>query len=55
VAVRRARGDDAAEADVAVLERQLQYDEPPGADEQPLKTHGDGDLARLQAAIAAMA
>ena len=55
VAVRRARGDDAAEADVAVLERQLQYDEPPGADEQPLKTHGDGDLARLQAAITAMA
>ncbi len=55
VAVRRARGDDAAEADVAVLERQLQYDEPPGAYEQPLKTHGEGDLARLQAAIAAMA
>ena len=55
VAARRARGDDAAEADVAVLERQLQYDEPPRVDEQPLKTNGDGDLERLRAAIAAMA
>ncbi|MDG4552625.1 MAG: AAA family ATPase [Candidatus Contendobacter sp.] len=53
VAARRARGDDAAEADVEVLERQLQYDEPPGADENPLKTDGDNDLERLRAAIAA--
>lgn len=53
VAARRARGDDAAEADVEVLERQLQYDEPPGADENPLKTDGDNDLERLRPAIAA--
>ncbi len=53
VAARRLRGDDAAEADVAVLERQLQYDEPPAADENPLKTNGDDDLERLRAAISA--
>ncbi len=53
VAARRVRGDDAAEADVAVLERQLQYDEPPVADENPLKTNGDDDLERLRAAISA--
>jgi aminoglycoside phosphotransferase family enzyme/predicted kinase len=53
VAARRARGDDAAEADVAVLERQLQFDEPPAADENPLHTAGDGDVQRLRAAIAA--
>ena len=51
IAARRARGDDAAEADVAVLERQLQYDEPPAADENPLQTNGDGDVERLRAAI----
>ena len=51
VAARRARGDDAAEADVAVLERQLCYDEPPGVDEQPLRTSSDGDLKWLRAAI----
>ena len=51
VAARRQRGDDAAEADVEVLERQLQYDEPPAADENPLQTHGDGDLEQLRAAI----
>ncbi|MDS4029526.1 MAG: AAA family ATPase [Candidatus Contendobacter sp.] len=53
VAARRARGDDAAEADVKVLERQLRYDEPPVADENPLKTDGDGDVERLAAVIAA--
>ncbi|MBS1222972.1 MAG: aminoglycoside phosphotransferase [Proteobacteria bacterium] len=53
VAARRARGDDAAEADVEVLERQLRYDEPPAADENPLKTNGDSDVERLRAAIAA--
>jgi hypothetical protein len=53
VAARRLRGDDAAEADVAVLERQLQYDEPPVADENPLKTNGDDDLERLRVAISA--
>ena len=52
VAARRARGDDAAEADVAVLERQLRYDEPPTADENPLRTHDDADVERLRAAIA---
>jgi aminoglycoside phosphotransferase family enzyme/predicted kinase len=51
VAARQARGDDAAEADVDVLERQLRYDEPPAADENPLKINGDGDLERLRAAI----
>ncbi len=53
VAARRARGNDAAEADVEVLERQLRFDEPPMADENPLKTDGDGDVERLCAAIAA--
>jgi aminoglycoside phosphotransferase family enzyme/predicted kinase len=53
VAARRARGDDAAEADVEVLERQLRYDEPPAADENPLKPNGDSDVERLRAAIAA--
>jgi len=51
VAARRQRGDDAAEADVAVLERQLQFVEPPAPDEQPLKTKSDDDLERLRAAI----
>jgi hypothetical protein len=51
VAARRARGDDAAEADVTVLERQLRYDEPPAADENPLKTVGDSDVERLRAAM----
>ncbi len=49
----RVLGDDAAEADVEVLERQLRFDEPPAGDENPLKTDGDGDLERLRAAIAA--
>ncbi|MCB1778174.1 MAG: AAA family ATPase [Candidatus Competibacteraceae bacterium] len=53
VAARRERGDDAAEADVDVLERQLQFVEPPAPDEYPLKTTGDGDLERLRAAILA--
>jgi aminoglycoside phosphotransferase family enzyme/predicted kinase len=53
VAARRARGDDAAEADVAVLERQLRYDEPPQADERPLTAQGDSDAQRLHAALAA--
>jgi len=53
VAARRKRGDDAAEADVEVLERQLQFVEPPAPDEHPLKTAGDGDLERLRAAILA--
>lgn len=53
VAARRARGDDAAEADVEVLERQLRYDDPPIADEKPLKTNSDSDLERLHTAIVA--
>ncbi|MBL8252670.1 MAG: AAA family ATPase, partial [Candidatus Competibacter sp.] len=53
VTARRARGDDAAEADVAVLERQLQFDESPTADENPLKTEGDDDLERVQSVIVA--
>jgi len=53
VAARRERGDDAAEADVEVLERQLQFVEPPAPDEYPLKTDGDSDLERLRAAILA--
>ena len=53
VAARRARGDDAAEADVEVLERQLRNDEPPAADENPLSTDGDADVERLRATIAA--
>ena len=53
VAVRRERGDDAAEADVEVLERQLQFVEPPAPDEHPLKTADDSDLERLRAAILA--
>lgn len=51
VAARRERGDDAAEADVEVLERQLRHVEPPAADERPLAACGDGDLERLRAAI----
>jgi len=53
VAARRERGNDAAEADVAVLERQLRYVEPPAPDEQPLKTDGDEDVESLRAAILA--
>jgi len=53
VTVRRARGDDAAEADVAVLEQQLQSVEPPAPDEYPLKINGNEDLERLRAAILA--
>ena len=52
VATRRTRGDDAAEADVAVLEQQLGYVEAPTADEQPLAV---GDVERLCAAIRAAA
>lgn len=53
VAARQARGGDATEANVEVLERQLRYDEPPAADENPLKTNGDGDLERLRTTIVA--
>jgi aminoglycoside phosphotransferase family enzyme/predicted kinase len=53
VAARRERGDDAAEADVAVLERQLLFVEPPAPDEHPLKTDGDEDLQQLRAAVLA--
>jgi len=53
VAARRARGDDAAEADVGVLEGQLRFDEPPTADENPLRSASDGDLERLRAIIVA--
>ena len=55
VAARRERGDDAAEADVEVLEQQFHHVEPPGLDENPLATHGDDDLERLRAAILASA
>ncbi|MFO1428823.1 MAG: AAA family ATPase [Candidatus Competibacteraceae bacterium] len=55
VARRRDQGEDAAEADVAVLERQLQNYQPPPSEERPLFAAGrDGDnvraavLARLQ-------
>ncbi|MCP5197486.1 MAG: AAA family ATPase [Gammaproteobacteria bacterium] len=54
VAARRERGDDAAEADVAVLEQQLQFVESPMSDERPLQTSGDDDLTALQAAISAL-
>ena len=54
VVTRRARGDDAAEANIDVLERQLRHDEPPAIDENPLKTDGDTDVERLRAAIAAV-
>ena len=53
MAARWERGNDAAEADVAVLERQLRYVEPPAPDEQPLKTDGDEDVESLRAAILA--
>jgi aminoglycoside phosphotransferase family enzyme/predicted kinase len=53
VAARRERGDDAAEADVAVLERQLQFVEPPAPDEHPLKMDGDEDLESLRRVILA--
>ncbi|MBL8260263.1 MAG: AAA family ATPase [Candidatus Competibacteraceae bacterium] len=53
VAARRARGDDAAEADVEVLERQLRHDEPPGAEENPLPSRDDADAERLAAIILA--
>lgn len=53
VAARRVRGDDPAEADVAVLERQLRCVEAPTAEEQPLKTAGDENVLELQRAILA--
>jgi aminoglycoside phosphotransferase family enzyme/predicted kinase len=53
VAARHARGDDPTEADVAIMERQLQFVEPPGPDEQPLKVGADDDPERLRAAISA--
>ncbi len=53
VAARQKRGDDATEAGVEVLERQLRHVEPPAADERPLASHGDGNLERLRAAILA--
>ena len=53
VAARRERGDDAAEADVDVLERQLRHVQPPTAAERPLTSRRDGDLERLRAAILA--
>lgn len=53
VAARRQRGDDATEADVEVLERQLRFDEPPTAAENPLRCADDRDMARIQTAIAA--
>lgn len=55
VAQRRTRGDDAAEADMAVLERQLRYYQPPDPEERPLLATGQDSndvrsalLARLQ-------
>lgn len=53
VAARQQRGDDATEAGVEVLERQLRQVEPPTADEHPLTARGDGDLERLRGAILA--
>ncbi len=54
VAARQKRGDDATEADVAVLEWQLQCVEPPASDEHSLKTDSDEDLERLRTAILAV-
>lgn len=51
VAARQERGDDPTEADVAVMERQLRFVEPPAPDEQPLKIGGDEDLAALRKVI----
>lgn len=51
VADRQARGDDATEAGVEVLERQLQRDQPPTAEENLLQTDSDDDQERLRAAI----
>lgn len=50
VAQRQARGDDAAEADVTVLERQLRGYTPPAESEQPLYADGE-DIAGLERAI----
>ncbi|MDQ2694346.1 MAG: AAA family ATPase [Pseudomonadota bacterium] len=47
---RAAQGDDATEADAAVLERQLADYAPPAAEEQPLAA-GAGDIAALSAAV----
>jgi hypothetical protein len=52
VSQRKAHGDDAAEADLAVLEQQLQNYMPPRAEEQPLSL-ADGDISVLRAAILA--
>jgi len=53
VAARHQRGDDATEADIEVLERQLHFDEPPTADENPLPGNDEQDLERVRAAIVA--
>ncbi len=50
VAARQARGDDAAEADLEVLERQLQRYTPPAPDEQPLWVES-ADCAAVQEAV----
>jgi len=52
LARRSARGDDAAEADAAVLERQLQGYTPPAPEENPLDA-GAGDSEALTEAILA--
>jgi aminoglycoside phosphotransferase family enzyme len=50
VAERQALGEDAAEANLAVLERQLQAYLPPSAEENPLKS-SNGDIDVLQKEI----
>lgn len=52
VAARKARGDDAAEADLQVLERQLEHYAPPAPAEQPLWLDA-ADPAALRAAVLA--
>jgi aminoglycoside phosphotransferase family enzyme/predicted kinase len=52
VARRKARGDDAAEADLAVLERQLQHYTPPLAEEQPLVA-ADSAISTIREALLA--
>ncbi len=50
VAQRRTRGDDAAEADVVVLERQLRHYLPPRPEERPLPAGGK-DIDRVRSAL----
>ncbi len=52
VSQRHARGNDAAEADLAILERQLKGYTPPTPEEQALDTAGGDDNALVEAILA---